>query len=306
VDNLTHTVIGIGVSRAGLSQRFGPGTTLTLAIASNLPDVDVLWSVWDPMDRFLLRRTQTHALIALPLLAALLASALRWRRPDRSWPVLFGLSALGIGLHLLFDLVNSFGVVLLWPFSPDRFELSSIFIIDLCIPLLMIAPMIASRFLKTEIAKRRAYQAAVAALGLYAILCSASHARAEAMAREDLARRNLRPEALSVFPEPLGPHRFRAAARVGGTWFVSICHVLCGRVEPREEVPTAEGAPRVAELRATPLGRRLDRFMAAPVWTLRPGGGAEVYDLRFNSLVVVRKGTFVVEFPPGGGSPAVK
>jgi len=85
---------------------------------------------------------------------------------------------------------------------------------------------------------------------------------------------------------------------------VSICHVLTGEVELREEVHTDGAAPRVAELRATPLGRRLDRFMAAPVWTVHADGSVDVYDLRFNSLVVPRKATFVVTFPPGSTEPA--
>ncbi len=299
MDNLAHTLIGVGVARAGLSKRFGPGTTLTLAIASNLPDVDVLWAIWDPMDRFLLRRTHSHALVALPVLAALLASVLRWRRPDRSWRVLFGLSALGIALHLLFDLVNSFGVVLLWPFAPTRFELASVFIVDLFIWGVMVAPMVASRFLKTEGARTRGYRAAVALLGVYLVLCFGAHARAGAMA----ARATPQASSVQIFPEPLGPQRFRSAARVGDTWRVSIDHVLTGKVEPREEVHTDEAAPRVAELRATPLGRRLDRFMAAPVWTVHADGRAEVYDLRFNSLIVPRKATFVVTFPPGSSEP---
>jgi len=304
VDNLAHTLIGVGVARAGLSKRFGPGTTLTLAISSNLPDVDVLWAIWDPMDRFLLRRTHSHALVALPVLAALLASVLRWRRPDRSWRVLFGLSALGIALHLLFDLVNSFGVVLLWPFAPTRFELASVFIIDLFIWGVMGAPLVASRILQTEGARTRGYQVSVALLGVYLVLCFGAHARAGAMAREDLEKRGLRATVLESFPEPLGPHRFRSAARVGDAWHVSIDHVLTGKVEPREEVHTDESLPRVSELRATSMGRRLDRFMAAPVWTVHADGSVEVYDLRFNSLIVPRKATFVVTFPPGSSEPA--
>ena len=299
MDNIAHTLIGIGVARAGLSKRFGPGTTLTLAVASNLPDIDVLWAFWDPMDRFLLRRTHSHALIALPLLAAVLAAALRWRRPERRWPVLFGLSALGIALHLLFDLVNSFGVVLLWPFSPQRFELASIFIIDLFIWGAMLAPMIAGRFLKPP---ERGYQAAVALLALYVLLCVAGHGRAEAQARAASPQA----AALKVFPEPLGPHRFRAAARVGDEWRVSLCRVLGGTTELLEAVRTDEAAPRVAALRATPAGRRLERFMAAPVWTLHPDGRVDVFDLRFNSVIVARKGTFVVTFPPGGSEPEWK
>ncbi|MBI3857659.1 MAG: metal-dependent hydrolase [Planctomycetes bacterium] len=306
MDNLAHTLIGIGVARCGLSRRFGEGTTVTLALASNLPDLDIVWTIFDPWDRFMLRRTHTHAIVALPLLAALLAFALRRRYREQPWSVLFGLSALGIALHLLFDLVNSFGVVLLWPFTLRRFELASVFIIDLCIWGLMLAPIAAGRWLKTEAASLKAYRGAVAALGLYVILCLAAHARAESAIRGELAARNLRADAIRVFPEPLGPGRFRAAVLTGESWEVYLCSVPGGSCERRAGVPTTPSAPRVAEVRASPRGRALERFMAAPVWTLRPDGGVEVYDLRFVSLIVPRGKTFRVEFPPGRLEPVVR
>jgi len=304
VDNLAHTLIGIGVARSGLSRRFGPGTTVTLAIASNLPDVDVLWTIFDPWDRFMLRRTHSHAIVALPVLASLLALVLQRRYRDQSWRVLFGLSALGIALHLLFDLVNSFGVVLLWPFTVRRFELASVFIVDLFIWAAALAPIAAGRWLNEE-RRLLAYRLSAASLGIYLILCLAGHARAEAVVRDDLSRRNLHPKEIRVFPEPLGPQRFRVAARTDAGWEVSLCSLLHG-IERRETVPTAPDAPRVAEVRATPRGRKLDWFMAAPVWTLRPDGGVEVYDLRFVSAVVPRGKTFRVEFPPGSLDPVVR
>jgi inner membrane protein len=306
VDNLAHTLIGIGVARSGLSRRFGPGTTATLALASNLPDLDVLWTILDPWDRFMLRRTHSHAIVALPVLASLLAVVLQRRYRDQPWRVLFGLSCLGIALHLLFDLVNSFGVVLLWPFTLRRFELASIFIIDLWIWLSTLAPIAAERWLKTDDRRLLAYRLSVASLGVYVVLTLAVRARAEAQIRDDLARRNVHPEKLRVFPEPLGPHRFRAAVRTGDVWQIYLCSVLRGSCDRREDVPTAPSAPRVADVRASPRGRALERFMAAPVWTLRPDGGVEVYDLRFVSIVIPRSGTFRVEFPPGSLEPIVR
>lgn len=304
MDNLAHTLIGIGVARAGLARRFGAGTTATLAIASNLPDLDVLWTVFDPWDRFMLRRTQTHALVALPLLASLLALGMQRRYREQSWRVLFGLSVLGIALHLLFDLVNSFGVVLLWPFTRQRFELASVFIIDLFIWGATLIPVVAGRWLSEE-RKQFAYRLSVASLGLYLILCLAGHARAEAMAREDLSRRNVHPRALRVFPEPLGPQRFRTATLTDGGWEVSICSLLRG-IQDRHLVPTQLDAPRVVEVRASPRGKALDWFMAAPVWTVRPDGAVEVYDLRFVSPIGPRSKTFSVEFPPGSVEPVVR
>ena len=292
VDNLAHTLIGVGVARAG---RFGRGSTATLAVASNLPDVDVLWSIWDPLDRFLLRRTHSHALIVLPLLAAGLAVLLRARYPERRWRELAGLSALGIALHLFFDLVNAYGVVLLWPFSGRRFELACVFIVDLVVWGLMGLPLLAARFLPSDPARLRLWRAAVALLFAYAALCYAGHLRTAALV-----------PGARIFPEPLGPQRFRAVARDGALWRVHLVRPFSGRVELVETIPTAAEDPRVQERRATAAGRRLEAFMAAPVWRVSPDGTVEVEDLRFRSVVVPGGSPLTVRFAPGDPTPRVR
>jgi inner membrane protein len=296
MDNLAHTLIGVGVARAGLSKKFGSGTTLTLAVASNLPDIDIAWAVWDPIDRFLLRRTHTHALVALPLLAAALAVLLRLRYRDRPWRVLFGLSCLGIALHLLFDLVNAYGVVLLWPFSGRRFELACVFIVDPVVWSLMGLPLIFARALTSEAARLRLWRGAVALLFVYAGACYAGHLRAAAVARE-VAGAEPR-----MFPEPPGPWRFRAAVRDGPVWRVYLIRPASGAWELRDTVRTDADDPRVAAVRSTPAGRRLEAFMAA-VWSVRPDGTIEVEDLRFRSLVVRRRSPLTVSFRPGDPTP---
>lgn len=306
MDNLAHTLIGVGVARAGLARRYGPGTTLTVAIASNLPDVDALYAIWDGWDRFMLRRTHTHALVTLPLLAAALAFVMRAKYRHIPWKVLFWLSAVGLLLHDFFDLVNSFGVVILWPFSRARFELASVFIIDPVIWAIMLAPLAAGRFVRDELRRERLHTGALAALGLYVLLCIAAHARAQFMALEPYVGKPRGPSVVRVFPEPAGPHRFRAAVRMKGEWRLALCRTISGSCEDAGSIPTDDAEPRVAEVRASPRGRELEWFMAAPVWTLRPDGSVEVYDLRFQTLVVSRPNPFVVVFPPGSIVPVTR
>ena len=296
MDNLAHTLIGVGAAQTGLARRAGPGTTLTLAVASNAPDIDFLVHVWDPFDMFLLRRTHTHALVVVPLLALAVAVVVRpWSR-DMPWKTRIGLAALGVGLHLLFDLVNAFGVVLLWPFSWTRFELACVFIIDPVIWALMLAPWAVVRRVKTDERRRRVWQGAMALLGVYVLLCQTAHWRAAAVVPSDGRETRL-------FPEPLGPHRFRAAVRGEGAWEVYRIWTLTGRAERTERVVTDAEAPRVRELRCTRWGRRLEAFMAAPVWTLRSDGTIEVRDLRFESAVIPRGNPLVAVFPPGATEP---
>lgn len=306
MDNLAHTLIGVGVARAGLARRYGPGTTLTVAIASNLPDVDALYAIWDGWDRFMLRRTHTHALVTLPLLAAALAFVMRAKYRHIPWKVLFGLSAVGLLLHDFFDLVNSFGVVILWPFSRARFELASVFIIDPVIWAITLVPLVTGRFVRDELRRERLHTGALAALGLYVLLCVGAHERARGLVLGEAAGAKIPARALRVFPEPAGPHRFRAAVRVRNEWRVYLCRVLPGRCERAGTFPTDDAEPRVAEVRASPHGKAVEWFMAAPVWTLRPDGSVEVYDLRFQTLVVSRPNPFVAVFPPGSVVPVTR
>lgn len=302
MDNLAHTLIGVGVARAGLAKRCGPGTTATLAIASNLPDVDVLWAVWDPIDRFVLRRQHSHSLVALPVLAAALALVVWWRRRDRPWTTLFGLSALGVALHLLFDLVNAFGVVLLWPFSDRRFELGCVFIVDLAVWSLMGLPLLIARKLPSDAARLRLWRSAVALLFAYAASCFAAQLRAEA-----IARRELGPTAeFRLFPEPLGPFSFRAAWRTGDVWRIYRIRPFAGTLEQADLVSTDTDHPRVVEVRATPAGRRLEWFMAAPAWRVKDDGIVEVEDLRFSTLLFRRPPPLLVEFRPGDPEPRAR
>jgi len=124
MDNLTHTLLGVTMANAGLKQRFGRGTVVVMALASNLPDVDLLWSLLGGGDGMMGRRMFTHSIAGIPVLAVAAASIFRLRYKNISWRALFGLSLLAMAVHVFFDLVNSYGVVALYPFSLARFELA--------------------------------------------------------------------------------------------------------------------------------------------------------------------------------------
>ncbi|MGH7151723.1 MAG: metal-dependent hydrolase, partial [Planctomycetota bacterium] len=130
MDNLTHTLLGLALADAGPARRFGRGATVALLLASNLPDLDVLAPALLGAEVFEVRRTLTHSLLGAPLLAAAGTAGMRLLRARVGTGPLFGLFLLGIAVHVLLDLVNSFGVLLLCPFDGRRFELAWIFIVD--------------------------------------------------------------------------------------------------------------------------------------------------------------------------------
>src|SRR5258705_2252605 len=83
MDNLCHTLVGAAFGEAGLKRRTRFGN-VTLMIASNLPDIDVLaFATGTPS--VALRRGWTHGILAqlcLPILLTALVLAVTRRRPD--------------------------------------------------------------------------------------------------------------------------------------------------------------------------------------------------------------------------------
>ena len=141
MDNIAHTLAGLALAEAGLKRRTALGTA-TLAIAANLPDIDALmYLVGDGTDALAFRRGWTHGPIAMVVLPLLLTMAMvGWRRAfgdrpgRRPTPVntgwLFALALIGVLSHPLLDLMNTYGVRLLMPFSDRWFYGDALFILD--------------------------------------------------------------------------------------------------------------------------------------------------------------------------------
>lgn len=144
MDNLTHSLAGALIGQAGLKRKTGLAMP-ALIIGANLPDVDAACFAWlDGVEHLAFRRGITHGPPALLLLPLLLAAALwgwdRWqakrgKRPEARLPVhfgwLFALAFIGCLTHPALDLMNTYGIRLLEPFSSRWFHGDVLFIIDL-------------------------------------------------------------------------------------------------------------------------------------------------------------------------------
>ena len=83
MDNVCHTLAGAVLAEAGLRRRT-PLAVPTLLIGANLPDIDALAYLRDPLFALTVRRGWTHGLLAVAVLPVLLAGAmLAWERLAR-------------------------------------------------------------------------------------------------------------------------------------------------------------------------------------------------------------------------------
>lgn len=140
MDNLTHSLIGLGASKAGL-ERLSPGTTTLCILAANAPDVDIVVLIFGGRWEFLLHhRGITHSLIgalalalALPLVFYLgdwLLAKVKQRDPRIKLKGLLLASLLVTFTHPVMDWTNNYGMRFLLPWNPRWFYGDFVFIID--------------------------------------------------------------------------------------------------------------------------------------------------------------------------------
>ena len=113
LENLTHTLTGLFLSRAGLN-RFTPRATWILLLAANAPDVDVVSAFGGSINMLHYHRHITHALIAIPVLPLLCVLSVRFvsRRP-LNWAGAYVAALVAVASHVILDLTNTYGVRLL-------------------------------------------------------------------------------------------------------------------------------------------------------------------------------------------------
>ena len=202
MDNLTHTLTGVALARLGLAKR-AEGATLTLALANNLPDLDIVSALWGRVSYLEHHRGLSHALPASPVLAAVLALILSaWPGSRRRFGPTFLLAWLGVLLHIFWDLWTSYGTRALLPFDPAWYALDWVFIVD---PILLVL-LAGACWLPRETMNRSAALLACAYIGLRAGAHAMALGQAESLAGSEFT--NVR-----ALPAPLSLNRWRFLAR---------------------------------------------------------------------------------------------
>ena len=103
-------------------------------VAGILPDLDVLIrSSSDPLLFLEYHRQFTHAIIFIPVGGLFIGSIfhfLFYRKTQLSFRATWLFSTIGYGTHGILDSFTSYGTMLLWPFSEERFAFNIISVID--------------------------------------------------------------------------------------------------------------------------------------------------------------------------------
>jgi inner membrane protein len=146
MDNITHTLTGLMMARAGLARTTPRGGSLMMMLAANTPDLDaVSFFFGGPGGLTYLEyhRGYAHSLALAPVMAVIPLLLAHWiRGASISWKAWLA-CLLGVLSHLALDLTNVYGVRLLLPFSPRWLHLDITQIIDPWILLIFFIAMAA-------------------------------------------------------------------------------------------------------------------------------------------------------------------
>ena len=118
MENLAHTLAGLALARTGLARN--RLETAVLVLGSNLPDIDLVWSMRSRAAYLDEHRGITHSLAGAPLAGVLFAglvwtAARPFARSSAVFRRLLPLAVLAVLLHFGFDGLNDYGVR---PFLP--------------------------------------------------------------------------------------------------------------------------------------------------------------------------------------------
>jgi inner membrane protein len=288
MDPLTQGALG-----AALPQSVAKGQLMGLAMLCGFaggmaPDLDVLIrSESDPLLFLEYHRQFTHSLVFIPIGAALVALtlwALIGRRRQWSLKRIYVFTMLGYATHALLDACTTYGTLLLWPFSDQRFAWNNVSIIDplLTLPLLVL-------ILAARIARRR--WPAMLAMGWvlsYLSLGVIARDAAEQAGYELAASRGHQPALLSAKPSFANLLLWKVVYREGSRYYVDA--IRLGReplIYPGSSVPVLNVARDFPWLEAESLqAADIERFrwFSMDYLAVDPQDRYRIIDIRYSML----------------------
>jgi inner membrane protein len=209
MDTLTHALSGALAARATepsvpRSGRLPRRLRLWVGFwAAAFPDSDFVLRFVDPLLYLTTHRGITHSIVMLPLWAAVLAIVFVYiARRRYSWRAFVGVCALGIGAHIVGDVITAFGTMVLAPLSDWRLQLPTTFIIDPYFTAILVAGLLAGVRWKDT---RRPAWIGLAVLAGYVGFQGVLHQRALAVGERYVAERGIAGAGVSAVPQPFSP-----------------------------------------------------------------------------------------------------
>ena len=312
LEPITHFLTGACLGRAGLNRKTALAT-LTLTLAAEAPDLDVLSRFGGPAFGFAHHRGFTHSFLGILLDAVMVVGFvyLIWRLRGRKlknpnlpprWGLLYFYACLAGLTHILLDFTNNYGVRPFWPFSERWYSWDIVFIFEpVMFGLLLLGLIVPSLFslIDREIGARaggpRGRLAATLALAGVVVMWGArdfGHRRAVSA----LAARTYEgaePLRASAYPTVIDPFRWYGVVETATFFALAPVDSLGPEVDPQGHLEIRykpEETPVTLAAKKSYLGRvYLDwgQYPISETETIPPPQGGYIVhfqDLRFVQL----------------------
>jgi inner membrane protein len=269
--NSTHTLVGLAIARAG-ADRWSRHAAWTAAIASNLPDIDIVAAVYDQPAYIEYHRGITHAIIGVPLLSLVVAAGM-YKFSGNFWRT-FAIALLAMSTHPVLDYMNTYGLRPFLPFDGTWFYGDALFIIDPIFDGVLLAAFAAGRF-----ASKRRQQFALAGLVIVAMY-TAARIELRNLSRSYVASF----EKAAVSPHPFNP--FRWIGLIDNPGEVSVVVVdafrgLIGEPDRLAKAPTSDIVIRASQTRSAKVFHDFARFPVTTVTPRESGYSVIFLDVRY-------------------------
>ena len=282
MEPVTHFLTGAVLARTGFNRKTALAT-VTMTLAAEAADLDVIAYLGGSAEGFIQHRGITHTFVAVPVVAAVTVAVV-WAL-DKLWqrlradkkhrptaiPLHWGWLYLGACVaalsHLLLDFTNNYGVRPLYPFRGTWYAWDIVFIVE---PLILLALFAALTLpwlfglIGSEIGARRkgpaGRGAAITALAFMLVLWGVrdfEHRRALAIMDTRLYNGETATR-LAAFPQMVNPFRWQGVAETSSAYISLPVDSLRPEVDPQGRAVTyfkPESNPAIISARESKLGR---------------------------------------------------
>ena len=297
LDNLTHTLTGLMMARAGINRKI-PSAGLLMMIAANAPDLDIVSGLGGTATYLNIHRGITHSLIAAPVMAAIAVVIVALiRRRKLPWLSMWLAAIAGVLSHLLLDWTNAYGIRLLLPFSSEWLRLDTVYVVDVAIwaiLLLGVAAPALGKLVSSEIGAKPTRGTgwaifALATLSIYEAGRYVAHERALSILNARIYA-GTAPVRVAAFAQSLAPWAWKGVIETSASYVVFYMD-LRDDFDPSsgKEFFKAEPSPRIEAAKHTREFDSLVRYSSFPLWKVTAGSDpqsrarVELFDLRFGT-----------------------
>ncbi len=284
MDPITHALSGVLLKKASNYEKPGKGLTLFCSMSAMLPDIDILCRLVSEEFYLTHHRGVTHSIPGAAMLCLLFSFSCSKISPIKDFRLLFKLGLVAVAIHLVFDLITSYGTQLLFPFMDGKFALDYVFIIDLSFSSILIVAIFLCY--RPSLHTARAARLGFLVLGCYVAACGLSHELAMSSIKNWSKKIPGEKMGVSAIPQPFTLFNWAGIIETEGKYYHTFFNNLAWP-EPEWTAFPKSGKSLYIELSEnSEIVKKYRRFAKFPVVYYKKEGNYhmnEYLDIRFRT-----------------------